>query len=471
MSSEIKVRIRLLRKPDVEGGFTYTFNGYTACIVGGRYYVYDTVATEPEIEAKIASIEGKLLNMLLTEEYTPEEIIMMIEEKYRYIIERQYYGYGLLDPLLKDKDIVDIHAILGEPIQVIHRRFGRLITNIEMSLDEMQEIILRMSSSAGKVVSEATPVLSFIEPVHESRVTVVYYSDVTLRRSMTIDIRKQPETPWTALKIIDMKTATVDEMAFLWLMVKYKVPIVIVGELMSGKTTFANAILNLVPPDARVITIEDAPELRLHTPYWTRSTTREAKINPVSIFDVLKTAMRLTVDYIVVGEIRGEEAREWAQAILLGHGGITTFHAESPEAAIIRLTNPPIRVNPQALRLLSIFVKMIPLREEGREIIRRSEIYVYEGDKMHPLFSYNPNEDSIEMRGDPFRFKFFERIVMAHGVTIEDLKKEYKAMRRILEEVYREAKEKDAGLEKPDYKELPKMLYERLAEGLRAEVL
>lgn len=464
--SEIKVKLRILRKPDVPCDRTYEFEEYRVCIAGNRYYVYDIVSEEKDVDTKVAEIEGKLLEMIMSEESTPEEILRSIDPKYRCVVERQYYGYGILDPLFKDGDVVDIHVVLGQPAQVVHRKYGRLVTNIELSLDELREIVLRMATNAGKVLSEATPILSFIEPKHEARVTVTYYSDITLRRGMTVDIRKQPPKPWTILKLIGLGTLSIDEAAYLWLMIKYKVPIMIIGELMSGKTVLANAILNLVPPNSRVITIEDAPELRVYVPYWTRTTTRESEVNPISIFHILKIAMRITPDYIVVGEVRGEEAREWAQGILLGHGAITTFHAESPEAALVRLKSPPIEVNPQALRLLNIFVKMIPLRGRGLKLIRRSEVYVFEDDKFTLLFRYDPENDKVVLNEgtDPLGFRFLERVRMAHGISEGKLRKEYNAMRKILSEVYEEAKSKDPDLETPDYQELPRVLYKRLEE-------
>lgn len=466
--SELRVKLALLRKPDAKCEDTYRLEEYVVCISGDMYLVYDSVAEDPNIDLLISSVEHKIVNLLTEKDFTPEEVINAVDERFRYVLKRQYYGYGMLEPFFKDKDVVDIHIVLGEPVQIIHRKYGRLTTNVKFETSELQELALRISSLAGKTISEASPLLSFIEPEHEARITLVYFSDVTLRKGMTIDIRKQPDRPWTVLKLIDMKTATLDEIAFLWLVMKYKVPIFVIGELMSGKTTFSNAILNLIPPNSRVMTIEDAPELRLHTPFWTRTTTRESKYNPIQIFDLLKIAMRITADYIVVGEVRGEEAREWAQAILLGHGGLTTFHAESPEAALIRLTNPPIKVNPEALKLLSVFVKMIPLRTSARELVRRSEVFIHEDNQLFPLFRYEPNTDEIVGPTiDPLSFKFFSRVMLAHGVSIEWLKKEYEAMRKVLMETYYEAKRNDPSLSEPDYKKLPQILFKKLDEVLR----
>lgn len=475
--SQVEVRLRVLYPPkEAKCDEEYDIGNYKFCfdLEEAKVYIWDKPATTPEFADFLLQAEEILKRHLFIQERTPQETVETIKEvippEYSYIVERQFMGLGVLDPLMKDDQIIDIHIVLGQPIQVIHRTYGRLTTNIMMSEDEIRELILRLASSAGKVISEAKPIASFIEPYYESRVTVSYLSDVTLRRGMTVDIRKQPKKPWTILKLIDLGTVTVEEAAYLWLMMKYRAPILIMGELMSGKTTMATAILNLIPPDSRVITIEDAPELRVYVPYWTRTTTREAEAQPITVFDLLKIAMRISADYIVVGEVRGEEAREWAQGLLLGHGGITTIHADSPEAALLRLTSPPIEVNPQALKLLNVFVRMIPIRA-ATGLVRRSEVYIHEDREIIPLFRYNPATDKIELvRDDPLAFKFIERFVLASGKAKEEIYEEYKAMIDILGTVYQEAKARDPSLETPDYRELPMILYKMLRERLGGRV-
>jgi len=470
--SSIKLSLRLLKKPeDVKCDVMYEVQAYKICISSGKYIPYDAVSGEPGAEADLVSIAEKIQKMLITEEKAFEDIINTIPEKYRNIVTRQILGYGVLEPLLLDSNIIDIHILYNEGkkprvwVQVIHREYGRLEAVVPLTFEEIRELVLRVSALAGKVVSEAKPALSFIEPRFNSRVSVVYYSDVTLRRGMSVDIRKQPEKPWTILKLIDLRTLNFDEAAYLWLAMKYKIPILVVGELMSGKTTLINAVINLVPPGSRVMTIEDTPEIKVYTPYWIRTTTRESETHPVTIFDLLKIAVRMSVDYIVVGEIRGEEAREWAQAILLGHGGISSFHAASPEAALIRLRTPPIEVNPQALKELNIFVKMIPIVRTGR-LERRSELYVYEDEKLYRLFIYDPETDTIYRNPelDPLGFKFFDKIVLGHGVTRRRLEAEYRAMVKLLQDLYSQYKQVDPTLETPDYAELATILYQKLVE-------
>ena len=470
MSVELRVVIRLLRRPEgVTCTEEYEVEQYRVCIAPGQYIVYDKVAEDPNVDEELREVENLIKRLLLTEDKTPEEILGEVPDKYKGLVRRQFYSYGLLDPFFLDDNIVDVHIVYrydtGTRIQVVHRRHGRLnVPNIELSLDELREIVLRMATSSGRVVSEAKPLHSFIEPVHDARVTVIYYSDITLRRMLSIDIRKQPKKPWTILKLIDLGTLTPEEAAFLWLVMKYRIPILVIGELMSGKTTLINALINLVPPGSRVLTVEDTPELKVYVDAWHRVTTRESDILPITIFDILKTAMRISADYIVVGEIRGEEARQWAQAILLGHGGITSFHAQSPEAAIVRLRSPPIEVNPQALDQINVVVKMIPLRTRGAELVRRSEVYIYEDGRFTRLFGYDADRDTIEPTPglSPLSFKFFDRAILAHGVTREQLEEEYRYMVEAVRNVYERAKHTSPSLEDPDYAKLPIMLYRRL---------
>ena len=471
MAVELRPAVRFLQPPEgVECADRYGVEElYEVCITpAGEYIVYDRVLASYGLGDLERRVQELLRSVVARGEREVSKVLQRADPTVRHVLERQFFGYGVIEPLMMDDNVVDVHILSGRPIRVTHRRYGELDTRVVLSEEELKELVLRLSTLAGKVVSEATPLASFIEPRYETRVSVVYYSDVTLRRGLTVDIRKQPRRPWSILKLIDVRTLSPDEVAFLWLAVKYKVPILIVGEMMSGKTTLATAVLNLVPPKSKVITIEDAPEIRLCTPYWTRTTTRESAENPVTVFSLLRVAVRLSVDYVVVGEVRGEEARDWAHAVLLGHGAVTTFHADSPESALLRLTTPPISVNPQALRMLNVFVKMIPFRR-GASLERRAEVYVYDEGKLTPLFIYDPVGDEIHMKpgiGSPTRyFNFFKRVSLAHGVTLEELEREYECMRGIVAEVYREAKVRDPTLERPDVCELSEVLYRRLREA------
>ncbi|MCC6054811.1 MAG: type II/IV secretion system ATPase subunit [Thermosphaera sp.] len=441
---------------------------YSICITGSTYVVWDSVAEDPVAVNELPRIEEKLYDVLVGDESLVDLIEEIKDERLKHIVEREYMGYGVLEPFLLDPSINNVHVMSNKPIQVQHRVHGRLSTNIVLNTDETSELALRLSAAAGKPLSEATPLTSFIEPRYEARVSIIFLSDITMRRSLTIDIRKPTEKPWTILKLINLGSISIEEAAFLWLMVKYKVPILIVGGMMSGKTTLATALLALIPPGSRVLTVEDTPEIRLPATYWTRTTTRDYGECKVSVFDILKVGVRLSQDYVIVGEIRGEEAREWAHSILLGHCAITTFHAESPEAAILRLISPPISLDPQVLRMLNVFVKTNLIEREPGKKIFRHEVYIHEEGVVTPLFIYNPSTDNIEPRVEnPIKtLKFIDRVVLTHRTTREDLEREYRAMIETLEETYFEALNVDPSLDTPSYKELPEILYTKLYRKL-----
>lgn len=473
----IDIKLKVLTKPeDVECVSTYSLPSsnspiYNVCITNnGKYIIYDLLSKEKGIDESIKKLEEKLVDLLMESDDILNDLKRRkgVDKKLLYIVERQLTGYGLLEALFQDPEIVNMHIIPNKPIQIIHRVYGRLESNIVLSNDEVREYAMRLASIAGKSISEAIPIASFIEPRYESRVTIIYQSDITMKRSMIIDIRRPVEKPWTILKLIQLGSLSIEEAAFLWLMVKYKVPIVIVGEIFTGKTTLATAILSLVPPWSRVMTIEDAPEIRIPIEYWTRTTIREYGERKIGVFDLVKTSVRLSLDYIIIGEIRGEEAREWANAILLGHGAITTFHAESPESALIRLVSPPISVDPQVVNLLNVFVKtnLIEL-QPGRQVFRH-EVYIHEDARVKPLFIYNRAIDKIvisEYYRDKDIFnelKFIEKICNARRVSKEALREEYKAMINALTTIYNEYSSIDPLLDKPSYIELPRLLYNKL---------
>lgn len=443
---------------------------YKVCISEGTYIVYDAFCDNMKC-LEHDHLREILMDIAISEEPLEKGLEQIKDLRLRHLVERQLLGYGVLEPFLIDDNVVNIHIMANRPLQIIHKTHGRLYANFALSKEELEELALRLATAAGKVLSEASPLASFIEPRYEARVSVIYSSDVTLRKDMVLDIRRVPERPWTVLKLIHLGSLSFDEAAFLWLMIKYKVPIIIVGELMSGKTTLANALLALIPPNSRVITIEDAPEIRIPSIYWVRTTTREFGEYPVTVFDLLKIGVRLSVDYIIVGEIRGEEAREWIHAILLGHGGVTTFHAESPEAAILRLLAPPISVEPQALGALNVFVKTnVMEREPGKKAFRH-EVYIHEEGIVKPLFVYEPSSDSIilapNMSNPIYELRFLDRVTAVRRTTRDQLAIEYEIMKSVLREVYLESLSRDPELETPSYAEIGATLYNKLLRNLR----
>jgi flagellar protein FlaI len=432
---------------------------YRVCITSsGEYIVYDVVA---EVMG-----EDQLVKIL--RRYAAGGERQKLDPRVEHVLDRSVNGYGVLDALLLDENVVDVFAISGIPVSIVHKEFGRLKTNIVLSDEQLSEIILRASSLSGKSVSERRPIPSFMEPRFQSRFSVVYKSDINARRYIALDIRRQPLNPWSVFKLVDLGTFSLEEAAFLWLMVKYRVPIMVLGELFTGKTTTINAILSMIPPDSRVFTIEDAPELAAPSRYWIRTITREDVDNPqdrISVFSLLKIAVRMSVDYIIVGEVRGEEARDWAQAILLGHGGLTSFHASTVEAALLRLRSPPIEVPEQALKYINVFIKMEPLPTEAGVGLRRvTKLYAHDDGKVQLVYTYNPAKNEIDRVFDPFNLNFIARIAKGYGLRIEDLREELGAMVEVLGESMVELLKRYGDTSSIPYSIVPQTLYSKLEE-------
>ena len=342
-----------------------------------------------------SDIDALLNNIFTSLELTPTIV---------YFLRREIQGYGVLDPLIRDDNIQDIQIPApGVPTKVIHKELGVLETNIVFNDDELNRYIEKFIHKANKSISRFRPYASIQLP-EGHRLTVSYQREITMHGPSMV-IRKFSQR-WNIAKLIQNNTISPEIVAYLMLLIEHKESIIVAGEMGSGKTSLINGLCNLIPPDKTVVTIEDTPELKLPHKYWIAHVTREALTidgrGTVSMFDLVKHALRESADYIIVGEVRGEEGKAWAQGIATGHGGITSFHADSPHTVIMRLTTPPINVEKGLLTSLFAIVMIRRYKEKsGREIKRVSEVYdvTYEevsNDiifKFNPVFLYDPRKD------------------------------------------------------------------------------
>jgi flagellar protein FlaI len=177
--------------------------------------------------------------------------------------------------------------------------------------------------------------------------------------------------------------------------------LIIIGNMGSGKTTLLQALAGLIPPFYRIVTIEDTPELRLPHNHWDSLVSRPrppgGEIADIGLEELLKFALRRRAEYVIVGEVRGREARLLAQAAASGHGCMTTFHADSPEGAILRLRLDPISLPPLFVNVITAFVQVrrIPIRGGGalRRLINVTEV---DGDELVETITWNPALDMHE---------------------------------------------------------------------------
>jgi len=398
--------------------------------------------------------ESESIARALEEEKVLDELLKALEVKpeVAYLIKRELFGYGVLEPLIRDPDIEDFQVPgVGIPAKVLHREFGPLETNIVFEEDDLNRYIEKFVAKTGNSISLYMPLASLQLP-EGHRLTVSYSREVTTRGPALV-VRKFPEKPWSISMILAKNSISPEMAAWLMILVEAKKGIMIVGPMGSGKTSVMNAICNFIPREATIVTIEDTPELRLSHPYWIQHKTRESLTmegkGEISMFELVKHALRESADYMIVGEVRGEEGRVWAQAISTGHGGITTFHAESPEAMIARLTSPPISVEKgllTALRSIVMtgrFIRKVEVdgRIEAQPIRRVVGVYDYhydprqDKDNIYLLFKYNPVTDNFDVVGDILEAPTTKMLLEERGIDANEFLEEFNLRVKLFEKL------------------------------------
>ena len=233
-------------------------------------------------------------------------------KKIYYYLCRDFMGINEIEPILRDYFVEDIECNgINSPVYIIHRLFRNIKTNVIFKTsEELENLVEKLAQRCGKHISYADPILDGTLP-DGSRVNATYTIDIT-SRGPTFTIRKFTKTPWTPIELISFKTLSPEMLAYFWMLVQYKMNILITGGTASGKTTLLNAIAFFIPPEARVVSIEDTRELNLPRENWlpsvVRGSTGNKRENEITLFTLLRSSFRQNPDYVIVGEVRGKEA-------------------------------------------------------------------------------------------------------------------------------------------------------------------
>ncbi len=263
------------------------------------------------------------------------------EEKFLSYLTRDFLGYGKIDLLMLDPNIEDISCNgVDTPIYIWHRVYESLPTNVVYASErELDRIVTRLAYKTGHQISIAQPMVEGTLPEgHRIQLTLEEVS----KRGQTFTIRKFRHNPYTIIDLINFRTLSPLIASYLWVLVENLRSIMVCGATASGKTALLNSLSMFINPEMKVVTIEETRELRLHE-NWVPMITRpsyQPGVKEVTLFDLLKSALRQRPDYIIVSEVRGEEAYTLFQSIAVGHGGLCTIHADSVKSLVTLHTLP-----------------------------------------------------------------------------------------------------------------------------------
>jgi flagellar protein FlaI len=393
------------------------------------------------IEASFSSEVGKLFK----DHFVGGKVQPIMLEKVKYYLKRDILGFGLIDPLFHDPFIEDITCGgIAKPIYVYHRRYEGLRTNIVFRDAEfLDSFVMKMVHRAGKHISAAHPIVDASLPGNH-RLAALYKKEVTTMGS-SFTIRKFREDPITIVDLINSDTLDVDMAAYIWYLLDNKKSVMVIGSTGGGKTTILNAITGLINPSYKIFSVEDVAEINIPHENWFSLVSRASfgleSQGEVSLFDLLKSGMRHRPDYILVGEIRGEEAYVLFQALATGHGGIATMHADDSEAAVRRLMQKPMDIPPAYVPLMNCIlnVKRVQLKSEsvkGRDstkmMARRvTEVTEVESStNLKSVFSWDAHYDGY-LDGLASSYQL-PKIARDTGLDMEDISNELNRRRTIL---------------------------------------
>ncbi len=342
-----------------------------------------------------------------------------------YHLKRDVVGLGPIEPLIRDSNIEDISGIGPSDVFIVHKIFDTLKTSIVFgSMERLATYSKRLSERIGRPVSDKVPIVDATLP-DGSRLSIVYSSDVSIR-GPSFTIRKFSDIPISIIQLVKYNTMSAEEAAYLWLALEYGQSVFVCGETASGKTTVVNALVPFIRPESKIFSAEDTPEIRCPQPAWQQLVTRErgSEESRVTLFDLLKTALRSRPNYIIVGEIRGAEGSMAFQAMQTGHPVIATFHAASVKRMIQRFTGTPINIPVTFMDNLNIALIQQAVYVNGKFLRRTTSINEIEGyyEELNGVstkqdFQWDPSTDKHLFRGMNNSYILERRIAQTAGLT------------------------------------------------------
>ena len=326
----------------------------------------------------------------------------------KYLTARDKVGMGVMEPLISDPYIEDISCSGVGDMFVEHKIFGGLNSTISFDDNtELNRFVIKLSERIGRPVTMRQPIVDAVLP-DGSRVNIVYGDDVSIRGS-NFTIRKFNSVPMSIFDLVELGTLSYEMAAYLSITIGAGLNSFVCGETASGKTTLLNALSTFMVPTHKIVTIEDTAELQVPHPNWTREVIRgrAGEGSAVTMFDLLRAALRQRPNEIMIGEIRGEEGAIAFQAMQTGHTCHSTFHASSVEKLIQRLTGSPIDIPKVYVDNLNLAIVVGSVRLADGTPVRRvtsiNEILGFDPESgafnFVEVFRWNSSTDTFEFPG------------------------------------------------------------------------
>lgn len=365
-------------------------------------------------------------------------------DKVWYAIEKNVLSYSIIEGMIRDPYIEDIHFVGRDNLFVHHRVFGFLRTNVSFRNGrEMDDFFYRLSEKSGRPVSHSKPIVDASLP-EGSRLNIIYSDDVSLH-GPSFTIRKFTEEPVSITQLIKWNTISSTMAAYIWLCIENGMSMFLCGETASGKTTTLNAASIFIKPDSKIFSAEETPEIVLPHAAWQRLITREGvgDRKGIDLFDLLKAALRSRPNYVIVGEIRGPEGAIAFQAMQTGHPVLSTFHAASIKKMLDRLTGHPIDVPVKYMDNLNavIFLQLVYVKGNlERRATALNEVLGYsrrdDGVLTRNMFTWDPFSDEHRFNGLYNSFVLEEKIAPKLGLADRrDVYKELDRRKNFLEDL------------------------------------
>lgn len=386
-------------------------------------------------------------------------------EKIMYLLSKEYTGNGWIEVPMNDRYIEDISCNGADvPLYIYHRVFESIRTSITIPELKLNQFVLKLAQSCGKYISITQPITDASLP-DGSRLNLTLGTEVT-KKGSTFTIRKFKRDPISPIELMKYGSVSGELFAFLWILLQYNRSVLVSGSTAAGKTTFLNALCMFLRQEAKIVSIEDTPEINIFHNNWIQSVTRvgfgrgggssgisgisgvsgiSKSSGDIALYDLLAASLRQRPDYIIVGEVRGSEAYTMFQAISVGHPSLGTVHSGSLSELLSRLESQPMNVPRALISSLDsvVFASIVPREREGSSDMRKvrrvkSVVEVLDlstdtGDLLtNEVITWDPVDDRFVF-GKSF---IFDSIRQEFGVKESYLKEELRKRSAVLNYMY-----------------------------------